>query len=258
MSSPRKPSLFERLGGEATLRAIIDDFVEKTFADVMIGYFFAKADKARVKAKEYEFAARHLGLDVPYTGEPLPRVHARHDIRGGHFMRRMQLLKETLEKHSAPPEVIEHWLSHTEQMRAAITASQGSDCTEPAQTGPSQEHRAEASPAATQPSPTATQPSPAATPQHPVAGKPTPSVAEIQAYLEQSAARTKLRLPLAFGSTSASSPAQGAVESPRALPITRDPALTPPDPSAPPRTRTLPVTKGEASSSSTEPTRKPR
>jgi hemoglobin len=251
VSPPRKPSLFERLGGEATLRAIIDDFVEKIFADVMIGYFFAKADKARVKAKEYEFAARHLGLDVPYTGEPLPAVHARHDIRGGHFMRRMQLLKETLEKHSVPPEVIDHWLSHTEQMRAAITKNQGSDCTEPGQAGTSQDQR-------TADSPAATPPSPATTPQHPVAGKPTPSVAEIQAYLEQSAARTKLRLPLAFGSASASGPAQGAVESPGALPITRDPALTPPDPSAPPRTRALPVTKGESPPATTEPTRKPR
>jgi hemoglobin len=244
VTSRPDPTLFERLGGEAALRAIIDDFVERIFADVMIGYFFSKADKARVKAKEYEFAARHLGLDVPYTGTPLPAAHARHDIRGGHFMRRLQILKETLEKHGAPPEVIEHWLSHTEQMRAAITQQQGSDCSDPT-TSPTKAEPEAAPPSPPQPEPNA---------------KAIPSVAEIQAYLEQSAARTKLRLPLAFGSSSStntSNPAPMTVAQDRALPITRSPSLTQSDPGAPARTKTLPVTKA-STPATPDPTRKPR
>ena len=48
-------SLFDQLGGEPKLRAIIDDFVERLFADPMIGFFFRKSSKERIKAKEYEF-----------------------------------------------------------------------------------------------------------------------------------------------------------------------------------------------------------
>ena len=64
-------SLFDRLGGEPALRAIIDRFVDRLFDDLMIGYLFRAADRERVKAKEYEFAARHLGAPEAYTGRPL-------------------------------------------------------------------------------------------------------------------------------------------------------------------------------------------
>jgi hypothetical protein len=57
--------------------------------------------------------------------------------------------------------------------------------------------------------------------------KPIPSAAEINAYLELSAARTKKRLPLAFGKTPAVKPAPV----PRKLKLTG--AATAADPSAP-------------------------
>ena len=63
-------TLFEQLGGEPALRAIVDRFVDRVFDDTLIGFHFAKANRARIKAKEYEFAAAHLGGDVEYTGRP--------------------------------------------------------------------------------------------------------------------------------------------------------------------------------------------
>jgi truncated hemoglobin YjbI len=84
---------FEALGGEAALRAIIDSFVDRIFDDLMIGYLFRAADRERVKAKEFEFAARHLGAAVEYTGRPLNEAHRAHRITGGQFMRRLQILK---------------------------------------------------------------------------------------------------------------------------------------------------------------------
>jgi truncated hemoglobin YjbI len=114
------PTLFEQLGGEPRLRAIIDAFVDAIFDDVMIGFHFWKASRERVKAKEYEFAAAHLGADVAYTGRPLPEAHAPHPILGGQFDRRLKILEETLEAHGAPAEVREHWLAHTRALRGTI------------------------------------------------------------------------------------------------------------------------------------------
>lgn len=116
------------MGGEAALRAVVDDFIERVFDDAMIGFFFAGADKARIKQKEYELAAGQLGADVPYTGRGLPEAHGRHPILGGHFERRLQLLRETLRDHGVAEEAQQAWLSHNERMRAAITRHQGSDC----------------------------------------------------------------------------------------------------------------------------------
>jgi FeS assembly SUF system protein len=45
----KEKTLFERLGGEIKLREIIDCFIDRVFADRMIGFFFRNADRARLK-----------------------------------------------------------------------------------------------------------------------------------------------------------------------------------------------------------------
>ncbi len=119
---------FEALGGEATLRVIIDRFVDRIFDDLMIGYLFRAADRQRVKAKEFEFAARHLGAPVEYTGRPISEAHRAHRITGGQFMRRLQILKETLSEFRVPAPVSEHWLQHTLSLRAEITDNALDQC----------------------------------------------------------------------------------------------------------------------------------
>lgn len=120
--------MFDELGGEPALRRIIDRFVDRVFDDTMIGFFFRNASRERIKAKEYEFAARHLGADVPYTGRPLAEAHAPHRIMGGQFMRRLVILKETLEESGVPPHIVEHWISHTEKLQSVITGTEGPKC----------------------------------------------------------------------------------------------------------------------------------
>jgi len=121
-------SRFEALGAEAGVRPIIDRFVDRIFDDVMIGYLFSAASRERVKAKEYEFAARHLGAGTAYTGKTLPDAHRPHHITGGHFMRRFQILKETLAEFQVPAEIAEYWLNHTLALRPQVTASALDDC----------------------------------------------------------------------------------------------------------------------------------
>ncbi len=126
-------SQFEALGGEPVLRSLIDRFVDRLFADLMIGYLFRAADRARVKAKEYEFAARHLGADIPYTGRALPEAHRAHRITGGQFMRRLQILKDTIAEFQVPSAVAEHWVAHTLSLQADITDNALDQC-DPAHT----------------------------------------------------------------------------------------------------------------------------
>lgn len=112
---------FERLGGEAALRAIIDDFVGRVFDDVMIGFFFRRSDRRRIAEFEYQHAAAHLGGQVLYRGRPIAEVHAKHPIRGGHFDRRAQILRETLDRHGISPDIRDRWLEHIESLRPLVT-----------------------------------------------------------------------------------------------------------------------------------------
>jgi hemoglobin len=91
-------SLFEKLGGEARVRAIIDVFIDRVFEDRMIGFFFRNADRARIKEMEYQLAASFLGADVKYTGKALGKAHVNHPIR------------------------------HTDSLRPLITPEPGSGC----------------------------------------------------------------------------------------------------------------------------------
>jgi truncated hemoglobin YjbI len=121
-------SLFEQLGGEPKLRAVISTFIDRVFDDRMIGFFFRNADKQRIKDMEYQLAARFLGAQIEYQGRPLDQVHAKHPIMGGHFDRRRQILRETLEIYHVPEPIKAAWLAHTDRLRPLITPEQDSAC----------------------------------------------------------------------------------------------------------------------------------
>ena len=121
-------TLLEQAGGLDGLRTMLADFYERVFADVMIGFFFEGADKARLVEKELELTRRALGDEVPYTGRPLHATHKAHHIMGGHFMRRLQLLREAMAAADMPEAVVAAVVEHTERLRDLVTPDPGGDC----------------------------------------------------------------------------------------------------------------------------------
>jgi hemoglobin len=119
---------FERLGGEPTLRKIIDEFVDRLFDDLMIGFFFRRASRERIKLMEYQHAAEHLGAELRYEGRPLREAHAAHRIFGGHFERRKKILSDVLKAHGVPPDIHDAWIAHVESLRGEVTSDAASEC----------------------------------------------------------------------------------------------------------------------------------
>jgi hemoglobin len=128
MNEPTAQNFFEQLGGEIIVKKIVSTFIDRVFEDRMIGFFFRSADRNRIKEMEYQLAASFLGAEIEYEGRPLDQVHAKHPIMGGHFARRRQILKETLEFHRVPQAIAQAWLEHTDALRSLITPDQDSDC----------------------------------------------------------------------------------------------------------------------------------
>lgn len=127
---------FDKIG-EAKLRAVLVDFYNRVFADVMIGFMFQGKDKRHLVDREYEMAARMLGnADVAYTGRPMRTAHGAHTIFGGHFERRVQILRETMADHDVDPEVRKTWIDHTLALRDQITRDKGSECKDTAEGRP--------------------------------------------------------------------------------------------------------------------------
>ncbi len=121
-------ALFDKIGAD-TLRAVVTDFYDRIFPDVMIGFMFQGKDKQHLIDREYELVAALLGAPgVKYTGRPMPAAHAQHRIFGGHFERRLQILRETLRDHAVDPDVQAAWIDHTLALRSQVTRDPGSEC----------------------------------------------------------------------------------------------------------------------------------
>jgi hemoglobin len=123
----RGPELFARIG-EAKLREVVTDFYSRIFGDVMIGFLFEGKNRQHLIDREVEFTAGFLGGDMKYTGRPMRVAHAASPIFGGHFERRLQILRETLAAHAVDPDVQRVWIEHTLALRAQITSDKGSEC----------------------------------------------------------------------------------------------------------------------------------
>lgn len=120
--------MFHALGGEQKLREVIDAFVDRMFDDVMIGFFFARASRERIKEFEYQHAAAFLGGPVTYEGRPLQAAHGTHRIRGGHFARRKEILRQVMAAKGVPDAVATALLDYTESLRGHVTKDAGSEC----------------------------------------------------------------------------------------------------------------------------------
>ena len=124
----KSSELFDKNGGDA-LRAVITDFYSRIFGDMMIGFMFEGRDRNHLIEREWELVAALLGAPgVTYTGRPMRAAHAQHRIFGGHFERRLQILRETLSENTVDPAVQQAWIDHTQSLRDQITRDKGSEC----------------------------------------------------------------------------------------------------------------------------------
>ena len=116
-------SQLEALGGLPALQAILTDFYDRVFDDLMIGFLFKGRDRARLIELEVQFTARALGAPVVYEGRGMRAAHAHVPILAGHFQRRLQLLTETLDAHGVPSEVKSAWLGHARALERAVVST---------------------------------------------------------------------------------------------------------------------------------------
>ena len=96
-----KPSLFDRIGGEAAVNAAVDVFYRKVLADDRINSFFEGVDMDKQAAKQKAFLTMALGGPNNYTGEDMRKGHAHLVERGlndSHFDAVMENLGATLKE----------------------------------------------------------------------------------------------------------------------------------------------------------------
>jgi len=121
-------SSFDRLGGAQALRAIIAEFVDRLMHDPMIGFYFQNTSAQRLTDKEYEHAAAALGAPIVYSGRPISSTHRPLKIPGGHFDRRLQILRNLLAERGVPSDIQAQWLTDQQSLRRQVTADPPGEC----------------------------------------------------------------------------------------------------------------------------------
>ena len=85
MSAASEVSIFEAIGGESALVAVVDDFYERVLADPQLAGFFAGTNMPKLKGRQVEFFAAALGGPDIYQGASMRQVHAGRGISQADF-----------------------------------------------------------------------------------------------------------------------------------------------------------------------------
>lgn len=101
-AAAQEKSLYERLGGEAAISAVIDDFVGRVAADARVNKKFGKSNVDRVKVHLKEQVCAATGGPCKYTGNDMKTAHKNMKVTEGEFNALVEDLVATLDHFNVP------------------------------------------------------------------------------------------------------------------------------------------------------------
>jgi len=80
-------TIFEQIGGDAAVEAVVEIFYGKVLGDDLLAGYFAGIDMDRLKQHQARFVAQALGGTRPYSGRSMGKAHDGLDITAADFDR---------------------------------------------------------------------------------------------------------------------------------------------------------------------------
>jgi hemoglobin len=101
-ATSKQKSLYERLGGQQAIVAVVDDFVANVAADKRINRFFANTDAKRLKRLLVEQICAGTGGPCKYTGRDMKTTHRGMGVANADFDALVEDLARSLNKLKVP------------------------------------------------------------------------------------------------------------------------------------------------------------
>lgn len=95
-------SLYERLGGNKGIHAIISDALDLHLKNPLVSPRFQKSDASKLKRLAHEFFCAGAGGPETYSGRDLLAAHAGMNISEQEYMAVVDDILEALTKHDIP------------------------------------------------------------------------------------------------------------------------------------------------------------
>ncbi|NKQ53602.1 group 1 truncated hemoglobin [Amycolatopsis sp. K13G38] len=115
-------SIYDQIGGQEALIAVVDDFYVRVLKDADLAPFFAGANMNRLKGRQVEFFAGALGGPEHYVGQNMKEAHRGRGISQADFDRVAVLLAESLTDAGVPPHLVDQILAAVAPLAADIVS----------------------------------------------------------------------------------------------------------------------------------------
>ena len=113
-------SIYERLGGEAAVAALLEGLYVRALADPLLSPFLENIDIPRLKAHQFAFISQAMGGPHKYEGRSLLQAHARLPIEERHFHAFVTHLRDALRELRAADDVTAEIISRVEPLASLI------------------------------------------------------------------------------------------------------------------------------------------
>ncbi|KAF4677589.1 hypothetical protein FOL47_000544 [Perkinsus chesapeaki] len=95
--------LFDRMGGKATVDAVVEQSYDKQVVDPKVGHYFEGKDMSTLKAHQKDFLSYAFGKPGhEYTGRSMKEVHKGLNIKDDDFNAYANNMNNTLKELSVP------------------------------------------------------------------------------------------------------------------------------------------------------------
>ena len=101
-----KASLFERIGGHATVDAAVDLFYLKVVCDKRVECFFSKVDMTKQRQMQKQFLTYAFGGNTKWNEKSIRHAHRNMNLKERHYHAIVQDLTETLRELSIADNLI--------------------------------------------------------------------------------------------------------------------------------------------------------
>ena len=117
---PPEPYLWDELGGDAIVRAVLTSFYEKVYADPELRPFFERVTMDRIIGKQFAFMKENIQGDQVFLGEQPRNAHNWMVITDTLFDHRQSLMLQAMRAHGLTNSLIARWACYEEQFRPDV------------------------------------------------------------------------------------------------------------------------------------------
>ncbi len=118
--APVQRTLYDRMGGDNVLKAVVNDFFDRLVSDPQLADRFTGTNVSAIKEEVVKFIGQAIGGPQVYSGRDMRSVHWRMHITPQEWDLTMTHLREALDRVQVPDDVAADFMNVVQQQRAQI------------------------------------------------------------------------------------------------------------------------------------------